>query len=426
MKSTLALTPNIQPQHRLKPAMLESLNILHMSSDALAAYLNEQMLSNPLLEWSDQRTARSDDLYEQAGQFVAAEVSLKQQLRQQAAVLLDPADQVIAETLIGLLDDDGYLREELDALCGLMHINKARLNRILSQLKSLKPAGIFAHDLRECLLLQLMEQHPENELARRLTEHLEALARGGTTSLCRTLHCTADQLNEAIALLRRCDPKPGRSQGAAAAPLVCEVQVEIEDGQFKITLAHSFSELIFNPMPINDPTVQDYLKQKTAEAKNLLLAIQKRNQTLASITRAICLNQSAFFLRGQPLIPLTRHQIADQLGLHPSTISRSLAGKGLEFNGQLYPFSVFFSAQVRNDLSQDQVLRQLKRLIHEEDAEAPLSDQQLSDRLKALGCPISRRTVVKYREKLRIPDSRVRRQWARTALCRTPSGKIEK
>ncbi|MFR0980304.1 MAG: hypothetical protein ACLSFJ_12810, partial [Holdemania filiformis] len=114
------------------------------------------------------------------------------------------------------------------------------------------------------------------------------------------------------------------------------------------------------------------------------------------------------------------------LGLHPSTISRSLAGKGLEFNGQLYPFSVFFSAQVRNDLSQDQVLRQLKRLIHEEDAEAPLSDQQLSDRLKALGCPISRRTVVKYREKLRIPDSRVRRQWARTALCRTPSGKIEK
>ena len=202
--------------------------------------------------------------------------------------------------------------------------------------------------------------------------------------------------------------------------------MEIEDGQFKITLAHSFSELIFNPIPIDDPTVQDYLKQKTAEAKNLLLAIQKRNQTLASITRAICLNQSAFFLRGQPLIPLTRHQIADQLGLHPSTISRSLAGKGLEFNGQLYPFSVFFSAQVRNDLSQDQVLRQLKRLIHEEDAEAPLSDQQLSDRLKALGCPISRRTVVKYREKLRIPDSRVRRQWTRTALCRTPSGKIEK
>ena len=152
MKSTLALTPSIQPQHRLKPAMLESLNILHMSSDALAAYLNEQMLSNPLLEWSDQRTVRSDDLYEQAGQFVAAEVSLKQQLRQQAAVLLDPADQVIAETLIGLLDDDGYLREELDALCGLMHINKARLNRILSLLKTLKPAGIFAHDLRECLL----------------------------------------------------------------------------------------------------------------------------------------------------------------------------------------------------------------------------------------------------------------------------------
>lgn len=199
--------------------------------------------------------------------------------------LLDPADQVIAETLIGLLDDDGYLREELDALCGLVHINKTRLNRILSQLKTLKPAGIFAHDLRECLLLQLMEQHPENELARRLTEHLEALARGGTTSLCRMLHCTADQLNEAITLLRRCDPKPGRSQGAAAAPLVCEVQVEIEDGQFKIALTHSFSELIFNPMPIDDPTVQDYLKQKTAEAKSLLLAIQKRNQTLASITR---------------------------------------------------------------------------------------------------------------------------------------------
>ena len=223
---------------------------------------------------------------------------------------------------------------------------------------------------------------------------------------------------------------PLRSQawpqsGAAAAPLVCEVQVEIEDGQFKITLAHSFSELIFNPMPINDPTVQDYLKQKTAEAKNLLLAIQKRNQTLASITRAICLNQSAFFLRGQPLIPLTRHQIADQLGLHPQPFPRSLAGKGLEFNGQLYPFSVFFSAQVRNDLSQDQVLRQLKRLIHEEDAEAPLSDQQLSDRLKALGCPISRRTVVKYRENcgFLIPVSAVN---GPVPLCAAPlQGKLK-
>ena len=424
MKSTFALTPKIQPQHRLKPAMLESLNILHMSSDALAAYLDEQMLSNPLLEWSDQRPVKSGDLYEKAGQFVAAEVSLKQQLRHQAAVLLEPADQAIAETLIGLLDEDGYLREKTDALCGLLKIGEPRLNRILSLLKTLKPTGVFAQDLRECQLLQLMELHPENELARRLTGQLEALARGSTAALCKTLHCTADQLNEAIAAIRSCDPKPGRSQGAAAASLACEVAVEIEDGQFKITLTHSFSELIFNPLPIDDPSVQEYLKQKTTAAKNLLLAIQKRNQTLAAITEAICLNQKGFFMEGRPLMPLTRHQIASQLGLHPSTVSRSLAGKGLEFNGQLYPFSIFFSAKIQDELSQDQVLRQLKHLIDEETPDTPLSDQQLSDRLKTLGCPISRRTVVKYREKLHIPDSRVRRQWAQTALNRKHSGKI--
>ena len=249
--------------------------------------------------------------------------------------------------MIGLLDEDGYLREKTDELCGLLKIGEPRLNRILSLLKTLKPTGVFAQDLRECLLLQLMELHPENELARRLTGQLEALARGSTAALCKTLHCTADQLNEAIAAIRSCDPKPGRSQGAAAASLACEVAVEIEDGQFKITLTHSFSELIFNPLPIDDPSVQEYLKQKTTAAKNLLLAIQKRNQTLAAITEAICLNQKGFFMEGRPLMPLTRHQIASQLGLHPSTVSRSLAGKGLEFNGQLYPFSIFFSAKIQ-------------------------------------------------------------------------------
>lgn len=117
-------------------------------------------------------------------------------------------------------------------------------------------------------------------------------------------------------------------------------------------------------------------------------------------------------------MPLTRQKIADQLGLHPSTISRSLSGKGLQFQGQLYPFSFFFPTQVQEDLSQDQVLRELKKRIDQEDPVHPFSDQQLSDWLKAQGCPISRRTVVKYRQKLRIPDSRVRLQWAKTAAAR--------
>ena len=117
-------------------------------------------------------------------------------------------------------------------------------------------------------------------------------------------------------------------------------------------------------------------------------------------------------------MPLTRKKIADQLGLHPSTISRSLSGKGLQFQGQLYPFSFFFPTQVQEDLSQDQVLRELKKRIDQEDPAHPFSDQQLSDWLKAQGCPISRRTVVKYRQKLRIPDSRVRLQWAKTAAAR--------
>ena len=119
-----------------------------MSSDALAAYLDEQMLSNPLLEWSDQRPVKSGDLYEKAGQFVAAEVSLKQQLRQQAAVLLEPADQVIAETLIGLLDEDGYLREKTDELCGLLKIGEPRLNRILSLLNLEARRGVRSGSAR--------------------------------------------------------------------------------------------------------------------------------------------------------------------------------------------------------------------------------------------------------------------------------------
>ena len=418
MNNTFSLKPKVQTKTKLKPAMFQSLNILHMSSDVLSAYLHEQMLSNPLLEWNDTRSIKSEDLYTKAEQFVAEDLSLKQQLQHQAAVILDPQDQPIADVLISLLDDDGYLREDTAELRGMLKIGEGRLNRILTQLKSLKPSGLFAHDLRECLLYQLMENHPENELAMRLTDHLEALARGSVTALCRTLHCSEAQLHEALALLRSCDPKPGRSQGTPAAPLVCEVQVEIEEEQFKITLTRSFSELIFNPMPLDDPSVQDYLKQKTLEAKNLLLAIQKRNQTLVSITQAICLNQKAFFISGVPLVPLTRQKIADQLGLHPSTISRSLSGKGLQFQGQLYPFSFFFPTQVQEDLSQDQVLRELKKRIDQEDPAHPFSDQQLSDWLKAQGCPISRRTVVKYRQKLRIPDSRVRLQWAKTAAAR--------
>ena len=133
----------------------------------------------------------------------------------------------------------------------------------MTQLKSLKPSGLFAHDLRECLLYQLMENHPENELALRLTDPFGRLWPAAADRFTAGL-CTAAKHSfmKPWLCLRSCDPKPGRSQGTPAAPLVCEVQVEIEEEQFKITLTRSFSELVFNPMPLDDPSVQDYLKQK--------------------------------------------------------------------------------------------------------------------------------------------------------------------
>lgn len=414
MKNTLILRPKVKPASALKPAMIESLNILQLSSEQLAGYLQQQMLSNPLLEWRDgQPGPRREDLYEQASQFTAAGSSLKDQLHSQAAYLFDETEQAAADYLIELLDEDGYLRESPEILSSELKISPEKLESIWTRLKTLKPSGVFALDLAECLRLQLTGELPEQKRARQLTAHLELLARRKTAELCRLLRCTESELNEAAALISRCDPHPGRSFSASASPLLCEVQVTVKEGQFTVTLLHSFSELRFKALPIQDPAAQDYLRRKTAEAKALIHAVEKRNQTLVAITQALCLAQQEFFLNDGPLIPLTRRELAGQLGLHPSTLSRACSGKGLEFNGRLYPFRLFFPAVAVSQYSQDQVLRQLRTLIQTENQEAPLNDQQLSVQLKALGFPISRRTVVKYRQKLRIPDSRRRKVTAR-------------
>lgn len=353
--------------------------------------------------------------------FVAAPRSLTETLLQDLYASLPDSDHPIALALVGNLDERGFLAEELEVLADTLGIELARVEQVLQRLRELGPPGIAARDTQECLLIQidLLEgQGVSCPHARAIVaEHFDDLGAGRFKQIARSLRASADEVEAARAFIRRyLWPYPAQAAFADSAPpqrtryRTADIAIVRRDNSFAVEVLHSPRRVLrLNPLyqdlarkaaslPEDERThVQEYI----ARARVFLTNLRQRESTLQRIGESIVERQEPFLRHGvRHLIPMTRAEIAAELGVHESTVSRAIAEKtSLLPNGTLLPMSEFFVAA----RGVQDVLREL--IVNEP---RPLSDEELAKLLADRGHPIARRTVAKYRDLMKIPPSHLR------------------
>ena len=340
---------------------------------------------------------------------------------------LDKDDREIAGLLIGDIDPNGYYRGSFPDLIMISGRTEAQLLRLLRVIQGFDPPGIGARDLSECLTIQLrqMKQTPEVKAALKLAgKHLEELAAGDFPALRRLLDVDEDMLKQAVALVKSLNPRPGAGYASADAVYVTpEVfAVRGKDGKYHAKVEdRQMPDLHISPRYLRllaDPNVnaetKSFIRERIRAAEALMRNIEQRQDTIRRIAQAIIDEQPGFFERGETMLrPMTMADIAAKVGVHETTVSRTVANKYIETPQGLREMRKFFTHGVKNrdgeSVSVDRVFEMIKQYFANEKPGKPLSDQAVSDLLKTEGYDVARRTVAKYRDILGIPSARDRR-----------------
>lgn len=439
---------------KLSQRQMYSVELLRLSTLELEAYTRDLAQENPLVELEESEPSpQAEDRGDLMGRLRWLEDNDRQNwfYQQFSDEELDPLARVgtgggLEETLVSFLsrqldrlktgeetarlvryliyclDDDGYLRTPLEELAGHRGISLPKLKEALAVLQSLEPAGVGAAELSQCLALQLERIGETGPALAIVREHLDALAKRHDRAIAAKLNISAAQVEEARRTIRELDPRPGSV--FQRTEQVCYIQpdlvVEETDGHLTVRSARGdrppfqLNRYYRNMLETTDvKEAREYLQEKLRQAENVLWAVQQRRSTLLRCAQVIVERQEEFFRSGpEALRPLRMGEVAQELELHESTVSRAVREKYLQCRQGLYPLSWFFSRSTGagEGLSGTAARKLLLRLIDGEDKSKALSDQQLSDRMAREGCPISRRTVAKYREELGIPSASGRRK----------------
>ena len=391
---------------------------------------------------------QSDKKLEAMMNVASAPQSLHDHLTDQLAyVRLSPTEHDLACFVISHLDDNGYLLGHdptgravpisLEDLAQTYShpVTEDDIEDILSIVQELEPSGVGARGTKECLLLQVTNETPHADLVRALiTDHLEDVAHNRLPIIQKKTRADIPKIQEAIEELRRLDPKPGARFAARNTQYVVpDIIVErTDDDDFEIRLTDDWTPSI-RISKKNVELVKGIVKDKSYDEKSrlemqkrlqsahwLIDAIEQRRNTLVKVTRAIINHQRAFLDRGPDHIqPLKMEQIADQVGVHVTTVSRAVDDKWVQTPRGVFPLKRFFgggtkNAQTGEDVAWETIRQKLLEIISSEDKTSPLSDEDIMKRFNDSGLPIARRTVTKYREALKIPSSRQRKDWTLT------------
>lgn len=339
-------------------------------------------------------------------------------------------DRAIAVALIEAIGEDGYLTESLDAIRASLRpaidVTLEEMLPVLHRIQHFDPLGVGAIDLADCLSIQLGALSPDTPgltLARRIAAgHLEALARHGPARLAAELDVDPAGLAVAVDLLRSLDPRPG-AQITPAAPeyIRPDCVARREGGVWKVALAHGcqpqlcISRRYQRLLARASREDAHYLRSQLQEARWLIRSLQSRADTLLRVARCIVRQQSGFLDHGpEAMRPLTLREVAEELGLHESTVSRATVRKYLRTPRGTFEFRHFFASGVGTGdggaASSTAIQAMIRKLIEAEDPRRPLSDARMAAELKAAGIPVARRTVAKYREAMNIPSSNERQR----------------
>jgi RNA polymerase sigma-54 factor len=467
---------------KLSPQQIQLMKLLQVPTASLEERIQEELEANPALEEGgkeaeedpygneDEKPAEDDgmqdldldDYFDEADDYAdyrtrqqrdpnqeekevpisVAETFHERVMRQVGMVELEPREAQLAKQLAGSLDDDGYLRRELDAIADDLAfsqnvmVEEGELERALEIVQGLEPAGIGARDLRECLVLQLRlkPENPITRLAMRMLEdQFDAFSKKHYERLQKALGVEEDEVKLALDEILKLNPKPGGSSSGAKQNqyIIPDFLVSNNNGVLELSLnsrnapelkvSNSFKDIYqaYKASPKKDKKTRDeimYIKQKMDSAKWFIDAIRQRQQTLYNTMAAIIDIQEAFFKTGDEtnLKPMILKDVAAITGLDISTISRVANSKYVNTEFGTMPLKYFFSESLTTDSGEEVSTREVKRiladLIEAEDKRKPLSDQKLMGLLKEKGYQIARRTVAKYREQLNIPVARLRKE----------------
>ncbi|MBK8340188.1 MAG: RNA polymerase factor sigma-54 [Flavobacteriales bacterium] len=374
---------------------------------------------------------------------LAGGTSFQEALMQQLALrAIDERTELLGQHLIGNLDEDGYLRRDLEAIVNDLAFTqnvdctKEDLEKVLREVHALDPAGIGARDLRECLLLQLERLPREVEVLTAkevIDKYFEAFSKKHYDRIVERMEITEEDLKAAVEVIVHLNPKPGNTARDSAKPtqeIVPDFQVLAIDGQLELTLngrnapelrvSKQYRDMILeyqrNKKDKEQREALQFIKQKLDSAKWFIDAIKQRQNTLLTTMEAIMEHQRDFFLTGDEtkLKPMILKDIAEKIHLDISTVSRVANSKYVQTNYGTYLLKFFFSESLSTDSGEEVSTREVKKILHDaieaEDKHKPLTDDELTALLKEKGYNIARRTVAKYREQLSISVARLRRE----------------
>lgn len=459
----LSLQQGQKLSQQLAPALRQSIRMLAMSLPELRQEIVREISLNPMIEDvehtlempMEESVARQsereesydammpedeaapsvnpgEDAIERRQRFFdnqVAEETLQEHLEGQVAVSDIPKeDYALAEMLIGNINDDGYFAGSIPDVVMVSGEKEKRVLEVLAAIGRFDPLGCGARNLKECLLAQMekLDDSPwEDEVRKLITNHLEDIAGGNEAKILKSLGVTHDEYLKALRELRTLDPKPGRAfrssgdSNRIVKPEVHAVRVkgrwiaEVDDRSLPdIRISKNYDKMIDSPSVSQE--VKEYLKERKAAAELIIDAIDHRESTIRAIAQVIFDRQPGFFEHGlKGLQPLTMQEVAEKVGVHPATVSRTVNDKYVSTPKGTVELRRFFTqGMAKTDgevVTKDAVHDALKALVDAEDKRHPLSDEALAAKLKEQGYPVARRTVAKYRGILKIPGTSERR-----------------
>jgi len=335
------------------------------------------------------------------------------------------------ESIIGNLNEDGYLTATVEEIAQTGGHDIADVTQALALVHQLDPIGVAARDLRECLLIQLKVVAPENTLAQQIvSDHLKQLQNKQYREIARALDRPVQLVERCIEVIRKLDPRPGQRYNITEPRLIepdvaivktggggdgdrppFEVRVN-EEGLPQLRLSHHYRRMLEQNGTSGE--VRKYVKERFISAIQLIKNIEQRKQTIVRVCDVIIRRQQDFLERGiDHLRPMMIKEVAEEVGVHPSTVSRAVANKYAYTPQGVYELRYFFSEAVQGpsggSTSLINLKRHVKKMIEEEDPARPLTDEQITTKLRQQGIDVTRRTVAKYREDMRIPSTHQRR-----------------
>ncbi len=457
----------------MTPELIQAIQILQFNTQELESYVEEQLLTNPILEIpatsssendkaSDEFQTKNEDFQAKESneidwaehfkekeyddisykqweynsdkneytyeQFVSSEITLTEHLMFQLQFApIKHSCRPIGRYMIESLDENGYMTLSVEEISKEFGVEQDKIQIVLDAIQNFEPVGVGARNLKECLLIQLKHQGKDDPLAKEvINNYLEDIAGNRLNNIAKALNATVKEIQEISDMIKGLEPKPGRQFGSAAETryIIPDVTVEKIDGEYVVTVNESSAPRLtissyYQKMLIGsdkESNISKFLTGRLNSALWLIKSIEQRRQTIYNVVSAVVKYQSDFFEKGPKYLKtLTLKQIADEVGIHESTVSRSINGKYMQSPRGIFEIKFFFTSGVSGNsgegIASESIKTFIREIVENEDPKSPLSDQIIVKMLEERGIDISRRTVAKYRDEMNLPSSSKRKRF---------------